>query len=237
MSAQIYQEQIFWHYILDNRQYLNTTKPEFFSNEILKELFDIAKDHALRYGEAPSVDQIIELVKIKGKTDIISTDIIGALYDTKTKSKNYDSKWIDDNVGPWIRIRNLDNVMRKSIAYMKTTKITAENATEAVEKVRSMLTTETAIDFDFNMGSDFFDAASHKQTRLIRASTGYDFMDICMKGGYWKGSLVGLLGAPKSGKCVVGSSMIRIKNKKTGEIREISMSDFHKLCKYKNKSK
>ena len=63
-----------------------------------------------------------------------------------------------------------------------------------------MLTTETAIDFDFHFGSDFFDAASHLQTRLARTSTGYDFIDLCMKGGYWKGSLIGFLGGPKSGK-------------------------------------
>ena len=179
-----YQEQIFWHYILDNKVYLNTTKPEFFSNQILKDLFEIAKDHSLRYGEAPSKDQLIELVKIKGKSEIISDDIISALYNAKEQLKNYDQKWIEDNVGPWIRIRNLDSVMRKAIAYMKTSQITAENAAETVEKVRSMLTTETAIDFSFNLGSDFFDPEKHKQTRLARTSTGYDYIDICMKGGY-----------------------------------------------------
>jgi len=63
-----------------------------------------------------------------------------------------------------------------------------------------MLTTETAIDFDFNLGSDFFDAEKHKQTRLARTSAGYDYIDLCMKGGYWKGSLIGFLGGPKSGK-------------------------------------
>ena len=198
--VQAYQEQIFWHYILNNRMYLNTTKPEFFSNQTLKELFEISKDHALRYGEAPSKDQIVELVRIKGKNDTISEDIITALYNAKEQLKNYDQKWIEDNVGPWIRIRNLDNVMRKSIAYMKTSQITAENAAETVETVRNMLTTETAIDFDFHIGSDFFDAEAHKQTRLARTSTGYDYIDLCMKGGYWKGSLIGLLGGPKSGK-------------------------------------
>ena len=195
-----YQEQIFWHYILNNRMYLNTTKPEFFTNQTLKEMFDIAKDHSLRYGSAPSKDQIWELIRVKGISDRITEDIVGALYNAKEQLQNYDDKWLEENVGPWIRIRNLDNVMRKSIAFMKTSSITAENAAETVEKVRSMLTTETAIDFDFNLGSDFFDAKSHLQTRLARAATGYDYMDICMKGGYWKGSLVGFLGGPKSGK-------------------------------------
>lgn len=197
---QAYQEQIFWHYILGNRIYLNTTKPEFFTSPTLKQMFEVAKDHALRYSEAPSKEQMTELIRIKGLSDTISEDIIGALYNAKTQLQNYDQKWLEENVGPWIRIRNLDNVMRKSIAFMKTSNITAENAAETVEKVRSMLTSETAIDFDFNLGSDFFDAASHRQTRLARTSTGYEYIDICMKGGYWKGSLIGFLGGPKSGK-------------------------------------
>ncbi len=195
-----YKEQIFFHYILSNRIYLNTTKPEFFTNQTLREMFEIAKDHALRYNDPPSKDQMTELIRVKGINDRISDDIIGALYNTREQLQTYDDKWLEDNVGPWIRIRNLDNVMRKSIAFMKTSQITAENAAETVEKVRSMLTTETAIDFDFNLGSDFFDAKSHLQTRLARANTGYDYLDICMKGGYWKGSLVGFLGGPKSGK-------------------------------------
>jgi len=63
-----------------------------------------------------------------------------------------------------------------------------------------MLTTETALDFKFNMGSDFFNPASHLQERLSRASTGYDYIDLCLKGGYWKGSLIVFLSGPKAGK-------------------------------------
>jgi archaellum biogenesis ATPase FlaH len=197
---QAYQEQIFWHYILGEKRFLNTTKSEFFSSPMLRKMFDIAKEHSIRYNEPPSKDQMTELVRIKGANDEITEEIIGALYNAQKQMGNYDQKWLEENVGPWIRIRNLDNVMRKSIAFMKTSQITAENAAETVEKVRSMLTTETAIDFDFNLGSDFFDAASHKQSRLARTSTGYDYIDLCMKGGYWKGSLIGFLGGPKSGK-------------------------------------
>jgi len=78
--------------------------------------------------------------------------------------------------------------------------VTAENASEIVEKVRHMMSTETAIDFTFNMGADFFDAATHKQERLARTKTGYNFIDLCLKGGWWKGSLIVFLAGPKAGK-------------------------------------
>ncbi len=196
-----YQEQIFWHYILENPSYLNTTKPEYFTNQILRDLFDIAKDHTLRYNnKVPSKDQMLELVRVKGLLEKYSEDVITSLYNTKNLLAQYDEEWLERNVGPWIRIRNLDYVMRKSIAYMKTSSLNVENAEEVVENIRHMLSSETAIDFGFNLGSDFFNPSSHQQTRLARTSSGYDYFDLCMKGGYWKGSLISLLGGPKSGK-------------------------------------
>lgn len=33
----------------------------------------------------------------------------------------------------------------------------------------------------------------------------------------------------QSGKCCVGDTMIKVKNKKTGEIREVSMKEFHEM--------
>ena len=198
MSA--YQEQIFYHYILDNQIFLNSSKSEYFQNVDMRELFDIAKIHALQYKTPPSKDQMMELIRIKGYAERFSIEQVEGLYNTKQLLANYDSEWLEQNVGPWIQVRNLDNVMRKAIAFMKTTKVTAENANEVVEKIRHMLTTETSIDFSFNMGSDFYDAATHLQSRLARTTTGYDYIDLCLKGGYWKGSLITFLSGPKAGK-------------------------------------
>lgn len=195
-----YQEQIFYHYILENQIFLNTSKSEYFQNQDLRQLFDIAKEHALKYKEAPSKEQMIELIRIKGFGEKFSAEQIDGLYNTKSLLSQYDSEWLEQNVSPWIQVRNLDHVMRKAIAFMKTTKVTAENASEVVEKIRHMLTSETVIDFSFNIGSDFFDPTSHLQTRLARTPTGYDYIDLCLKGGYWKGSLIAFLSGPKSGK-------------------------------------
>ena len=80
---QAYQEQIFWHYILENQIYLNTTRPEFFTNQTLRDMFEIAKDHALRYSSPPSKDQMSELIRVKGVAETISPDIVNALYNAK----------------------------------------------------------------------------------------------------------------------------------------------------------
>lgn len=195
-----YQEQIFYHYILGNQLFLNLTRSELFTNSNLRDLFDIGKEHALRYKEPPTKEQMIELVRIKGLSEKYNDDIITSLYNTKQLLTQYDSTWLEENVGPWIQVRNLDMVIRKAIAYMKTTKVTAENAAEVVENVRHMLVSETVIDFSFHIGKDFWDPTSHLQTRLARTSTGYEYIDLCLKGGYWKGSLIVFLSGPKAGK-------------------------------------
>jgi hypothetical protein len=226
-----YQEQIFFHYILANPLFLNVAKPDYFTNQNVREMFDIAKEHALRYKEPPSKDQMIQLIQIKGLSEKFNNDMVDGLYNAKQLLSQYDNEWLENNVGPWIQVRNLDNVMRKAIAYMKTTTVTADNASEVVEKVRSMLSSETAIDFSFDLGKSFFDPTSHLQTRLARTSSGYDYVDICTKGGYWKGSLIVLFGMPKVGKCVEKNTKIQIRNKHTGEIKEIKIKDFHKMIK------
>ena len=74
-----YQETVFFHYILGNQIFLNTTKPEFFTNPNVRELFDLAKDHAIKYKEAPSKEQLSELIRVKGISDRISEDVVGAI--------------------------------------------------------------------------------------------------------------------------------------------------------------
>ena len=44
-----------------------------------------------------------------------------------------------------------------------------------------------------------------------------------------------ILSSRQSGKCVCKDTKIKIKNKKTGEIEELTIEDFYKRCKLKSK--
>jgi KaiC/GvpD/RAD55 family RecA-like ATPase len=199
-SINIYQEQVLYHYILGDQIYLQAAESDYFSNQILKDSFEIAKEHALKYKESPSKEQFLQIVKIKGLSEKISDDVVTALYNTKQLLEQYDDQWLKDTVGAWIQTRKIETVLRKVIAYIKTTKSSVENAGDIAEKVRHMISTETVVNFNFKLSSDFFDPATHLQTRLARTTTGYEFIDLCLKGGYWKGSFIMFMGGPKSGK-------------------------------------
>jgi len=195
-----YQEQTFYHYILEDQQLLSITKPDFFTNKNIRLAYEIARDFALEYREAPSKDQMTEIVRVKGYGGELSEDVIIALYNTKVILDQYEKKWLEDNVGAWIKIRNAEYAMRKGLAYFKSSTITAENAAEVVEKLKNIMTTEIGVNLDPHIGVDFFDPEAHKQTRLARTPSGYAYIDKCLAGGWWKGSLIAFLSGAKAGK-------------------------------------
>lgn len=195
-----YKEQIFFFQILKTPAFLNSAKPEFFGNKNIQELFKIAKEHAIQFKKIPSEQQLNELISAKGLNEQLTPDMVHALYNIYNNFDEYTDDWLESNTKTWLEVKNLEYVIKQSIVHLKTSNITTENSAEVVEEIKSMFNNGTAIDFDFNLGSDFFDPMSHQQTRLERHSTGYDFIDLCMKGGYWKGSLIAFMGGPKSGK-------------------------------------
>ncbi len=195
-----HQEQIFFFSILKDHKYLENSKPEFFSNQNIREIFKIAKDHALKYKQVPTEAQLNELIRIKGLSEQLTPDMIQSLYNIYNNLDSYSDDWLEQNTKSFIEVKNIEYVLRKSVAYLKTSNISVENSSNIVETIRNMINNETAVDFNFALGSDFFNPLSHLQTRLARRSTGYDFIDICMKGGYWAGSLIAFMGGPKSGK-------------------------------------
>ena len=200
MNSNSYFDQIIYHFVLSDQVLAQNTQPEFFANNNLRELFKIAKEHVEKYKQAPTKDQVKQLVEIKGMSNLLTSEIIDTIYDAENLIKEYDSEWLDQNAKAWVQYRNLDIVIRRVLAYMKTTSVTAENAKDVVDNVRKMISTGTNISFDNEDGLDFFNPESHSQKRLERTPSGYNYIDLCQKGGNWKGAFIVYIAGPKSGK-------------------------------------
>ena len=145
----------------------------------------------------------------------------------------YDQDWIQETAEAWIEYKNLDQSMIDAVTYIKTTKANTENVKDIVQTVKSIINDSNNIDFKFDEGLDFFDPESHRQHKHETFPTGYDFLDTVLAGGYTPKTLIVLAGAPKIGKCAHYSTMIKIRNKKTGIIEEIEMGKFHEMQKNK----
>ena len=139
-----YQEQSFYHYILEHPNLLTVTYPEFFTNKNVRSVYEVAREFAMEYKEAPTVEQVVELIRIAGRNQEISEDVITSIYNSRALLKQYDETWLDTNVSAWIKVRNVEYSFRKDLAYFKSTAFTQENATELMENIKQMIKVSSA---------------------------------------------------------------------------------------------
>lgn len=199
-----YLQNIFYHFILSDPSLAMKMEPDFFDSKNLQLCFKYAKDYTIKYHKAPTAAQLKELIQIDGKEELISGDLIDILYSSERSVNEYTPDWLYDNATSWAQWKNFINSLRNVLAYVKLNQeeVSTDNVKEIMEHAKGMFNKSCIIEFGSNedTGSDFWDAASHKQVQLKRSSTGYSFIDLCLKGGYFPGCLVCLVGAPKSGK-------------------------------------
>lgn len=199
-----YIQNIFYHYILSDPSLTLKMEPSFFDSKNLQICFQYAKEYVIKYHSAPTAAQLKELLQISGKEDLVSPDIIDVIYSAQNSVKEYTPDWLYDNSTSWAQWKNFINSLRNVLAYVKLNQdnVSTENVKEIMEHAKGMFNKDAIISFDDNgnTGSDFWDATSHKRIQLKRSSTGYNFIDICLDGGYFPGCLICLVGAPKSGK-------------------------------------
>ena len=197
-----YLENIIFFYILQHMDLVQAFKGSYFTNPILKQLFDIVKPHILEYKTEPTETQTINLVKAYGKDDKLTDDIIHTLWESRSMVGQYTDEWLSQNVKAFGEWQNLVSGVKRVIEYIKTVQsdVTYENCPDIVQKTKAIFQTETNFTSNTSRGHDFFNPVNHQQTELETRSTGYDFVDKCLKGGWANKTLNVFMGSPKVGK-------------------------------------
>ncbi len=203
----------------------------FYENPEIRLAHDIRSEFRKRYATAPTSSQLKQICKVKGVNDQLSDEKIDALYEINMGE--YDTEWLDTTAEAWIEYKTLDSSVIDLVSYLKTTKISAENVKEVVQTAKTLISDRNTIDFKFDEGLDFFDPESHRQRIQDRFSTGYRYLDTVLGGGYSPKTLIAFAGIPKVGKCAHESTMIRVRNKKSGKIQTLTVQQFHELTKQK----
>ena len=193
-------EQILYHFILNNIELSNKIRSDFFTNKNLQILYKYARQHVLKYKEAPTESQIKDLLKIDGKGDVISDEVIKIIYSVKNSLHEYSDEWLQNTTINWAKWQNFTIALRNMVAYVKNADVNEDNVSEIMERAKSSFNNNAILEIDDAPGSDFYDCFSHKQSELKRTPTGYKFIDDCLDGGSWDGSFIVLVGDPKAGK-------------------------------------
>ena len=181
-------------------------EPEFFEIKTIRTAFELAKNYVIKYHKCPTKDEIKELSHLYDKDEILTPDVIESLYSQKAALASYDSDWLYDQVKDWAMLKAMERSIEEAAAYLKLNGDSANNngvsVKDTVEHIKTMFNRSCVIEFNGEMdhGSDFWNAESHKQKRLVRRSTGFPFLDFCLNGGWFDGCLACFVGAPKVGK-------------------------------------
>jgi KaiC/GvpD/RAD55 family RecA-like ATPase len=198
MYSGVDHEKIFFNYFINKPHYLKSVKPGFFSNSDVDHLAKLAKDFHTKFGESPSKDQMKALVK--DDPNEISDDIVSAVYSININE--YDQDWIKRTSESWIKWKHFDKQLVKTIEYVKTQDVSPDNVEDIVTRAIGMISSEGSLNFDSDIGLDFFNPEHHIQRKNKKLETGWTFIDNVSGGGYDPKSLVIYAGEQNVGKSI-----------------------------------
>ena len=193
-------EKIFYHYALENLEFLNVVKSRFFDSPDIKKLYEISIEFYERYNKKPTRQQVRELVKSKGLHEELSEQKVDLIYEVNMNE--YDTEWLRESAEAWVEYKNLDTSVHDLISYLKTTKIGVENVKDVVQNAKALINDRNNIQFGFDEGLDFFNPDSHVQPTSDTFSTGYPYMDLVLGGGFYTKALFCFIGEMKIGKSI-----------------------------------
>jgi len=185
---------------MEQRELTNIVKPRFFESEDLKKVYELSTEFISRYGSSPTKQQLVENAKAKGWADELSSDKLDLIFETNLKS--YEPEWLRESAYAWIEYKNLDLSVYDLISYLKTTKIDQENISNVVQTAKAIINDRNNIQFGFDEGLDFFNPESHLQPTTDTFSSGYEYIDLVLGGGFYSKALFCFIGEMKIGKSI-----------------------------------
>ena len=194
-------EKIFFRLSLQKPKYLQAIKSGYYTSEDIDVLSYLANKFYSKFNETPSQEQLKLLISNSKKAAKVTDNILEMLF--QFDLDQYDEEWLVSTAESWIKWRTFDTSLFDTIEYIKTTQVTPENADSVIQKVKGLINDRNNLTFNSDLGLNFFDADSHDQKDAEKVSTGYNFLDRLLGGGYDKGgNLIVYAGEQNIGKSI-----------------------------------
>lgn len=197
----LYFEILAFFYILKDPSLIKNFNKRFFSEPTIVSIFDYAQDFVNQYKEEPTPEQLYELIKISGKEEV-PLDSIKTLWQNQSGLSRYTDEWLKENISDWGKWRSFWTGLENTIAYVKQlpSNIAYTDCETYINRASNIFNNGASFSVNTSEGYDFFDLENHVIKDEDTHSTGYKFMDLCLKGGFMKKGLYIIMGAPKVGK-------------------------------------
>lgn len=216
-------EKIFFLHFLKNPALLEKVYEGFFKNPDIDLLAKVSKQFMVKFSETPSKEQLKILVKdIKTKRKL-DDDLVEAIF--QTDIKEYDEDWLKRTSEAWVKWQYFDKKLISVVEYVKLQDVSPDNVESVVNHAISLLN-QGSLSFDQKFGLDFFSPEDHIQLEGQKVQSGLTFIDRLTNGGYDPKSLIVYAGEQNVGKCFSKNTVLKIRNKTTGKIEQISIISF-----------
>ena len=195
-------EKIFFRLSLEKPKYLQAIKFNFYTSEEIDALSFLANKFYTKFNETPTKENLKLLVQNHPKSkERVSDSILDIVFDVDLDK--YDEEWLTNTAESWIKWRTFNTSLTDTIEYIKTTDVNPENVDAIVTKVKGLINDRNNLTFNSDLGLNFFEFDSHDQKESEKVSSGYNFLDRMLGGGYDKGgNLVVYAGEQNIGKSI-----------------------------------
>jgi len=221
-------EKTFFNLSLLKPKYLTLVKRGYYKTKEIDVLSRIAAAFYTKFKETPSAQQIIKLIEYskEARQLEINEDYVYKLYSENLKE--YEQEWLETTAEAWIKWKTFDNSLLDIMEYVNTNKVTPSNVDTIITKVKTLVNDKNNINFNNNIGLNFFDAAAHNQREEDKINSGYNIIDRITNGGYDKKSLVVYAGEQNIGKSIflANDAVSFVKRGKNVAVISAEMSDY-----------
>jgi len=195
-------EITFFHYLKNKPEYFSNIEYDFFKDPSIKCLYGIVKAFYNKFKKNITDDIIENILKNRVIKEFHSKDEIDgstyfnqALFDTIMSQghKELDEEHTKFEFEEYAKNQRTWDAVESIIGIMNETVI-AGKVDERNSRIRDIIIKGTSLNFDDDLGSNFRDATKHQSIAKKRFSTGYEYFDECLDGGFGVGELVCIAG-------------------------------------------
>jgi len=231
-TMNVQMEKFFFTWIMDHSSQFFNVEPDFFKNDEIRFIYQVVRDEYIISKNVPTPQQTVAMIKLHDPEEKINNNVIKVLL--KNDNSVHDQEWLDRHFKAWKlsnEVRNKTYIVIDLIRNLK--EIDYDNVLDVVSKIKTTFSSLSILDGDTeDLGDDFDDPESHKQeVSKNKITSGWGAVDQILHGGWDKGTFNVFMGETNVGKCSDYQTVIKIKNKKTNEIKEIKIGDFYHICK------
>ena len=189
---------------VDKQHLLTLIQPSFFTIPLHGDIFKNIKDFDKTYSKIPNVDELKKILELKNvvisKEEFISTFTINL--------HKYTPDFLYKYFRSFILLKTLNSQINKVSTKLKLSTPSPDNIDEMFDFVRTALNEDIDIEIsNTNEGLDIYDPKSHIQPIKAVKTTGFEYIDTVLGGGWSPKTFIVFFGRPKVGKSLVLSNL------------------------------